>query len=99
MGLSYGRYGQNGPVIEEIALGTPDFNKAKFAFKYVNEAASDAFKVQTAWYDYDSAVKAGLDNKEDWTWNNEGYLKEVCKRCDRRNERLYARRRVLDGSR
>ena len=67
--------GQNGPVIEEIALGTPDFNKAKFAFKYVNEAASDAFKVQTAWYDYDSAVKAGLDNKEDWTWNNEGYLK------------------------
>ena len=69
--------GQNGPVIEEIALGTPDFNKAKFAFKYVNEAASDAFKVQTAWYDYDSAVKAGLDNKEDWTWNNEGYLKSV----------------------
>ena len=69
--------GQNGPVIEEIALGTPDFNKAKFAFKYVNEAESDAFKVQTAWYDYDSAVKAGLDNKEDWTWNNEGYLKSV----------------------
>ena len=69
--------GQNGSVIEEIALGTPDFNKAKFAFKYVNEAESDAFKVQTAWYDYDSAVKAGLDNKEDWTWNNEGYLKSV----------------------
>ena len=69
--------GQNGPVIETIELGTPDFNKAKFAFKYVNEAAGDDFKVQTAWYDYDSAVKAGLDNKEDWTWNNEGYLKSV----------------------
>ena len=69
--------GKNSPVIETIDLGTPDFNKAKFAFKYVNEAESDAFKVQTAWYDYDSAVKAGLDNKEDWTWNNEGYLKSV----------------------
>ena len=69
--------GKNSPVIEKIELGTPDFNKAKFAFKYVNEAAGDDFKVQTAWYDYDSAVKAGLDNKEDWTWNNEGYLKSV----------------------
>ena len=69
--------GENGPVIETLNLGTADFNKAKFAFKYVNEAESDAFKVQTAWYDYDSAVKAGLDNKEDWAWNNEGYLKSV----------------------
>ena len=69
--------GENGPVIETLNLGTADFNKAKFAFKYVNEAAGDDFKVQTAWYDYDSAVKAGLDNKEDWTWNNEGYLKSV----------------------
>ena len=69
--------GQNGPDVEIIDLGTADFNKAKFAFKYVNEAAGDEFKVQTAWYDYDSAVKAGLDNKEDWTWNNEGYLRSV----------------------
>ena len=69
--------GENGPVIETLNLGTADFNKAKFAFKYVNEAAGDDFKVQTAWYDYDSAVKAGLDNKEDWTWNNEGYLRSV----------------------
>ena len=69
--------GENGPVIETLNLGTADFNKAKFAFKYVNEAAGDDFKVQTAWYDYDSAVKAGLDNKAAWAWNNEGYLKSV----------------------
>ena len=69
--------GQGGPVLEKIYLGTPDFNKAKFAFKYVNEAASDEFKIQTAWYDYDSAVKAGSDNKDAWTWNNEGFLESV----------------------
>ena len=69
--------GKGGKVIETIDLGTPDFNKAKFAFKYVNEAVDKQFKVQTAWYDYDSAVKAGLDNKDAWTWNNEGYLRSV----------------------
>ena len=69
--------GQNGPVIEIIELGTPDFNKAKFAFKYVNQAVDETFKVQTAWYDYNSAVKAGLDNKDAWTWNNEGFLESV----------------------
>ena len=69
--------GKDGKVIEIINLGTPDFNKAKFAFKYVNEAVDKQFKVQTAWYDYDSAVKAGLDNKDAWTWNNEGYLRSV----------------------
>ena len=69
--------GKGGKVIEIINLGTPDFNKAKFAFKYVNEAVDKQFKVQTAWYDYDSAVKAGLDNKDAWTWNNEGYLRSV----------------------
>ena len=69
--------GKGGKVIEIINLGTPDFNKAKFAFKYVNEAVDKQFKVQTAWYDYNSAVKAGLDNKDAWTWNNEGYLRSV----------------------
>ena len=69
--------GKDGKVIETIDLSTPDFNKAKFAFKYVNEAIDKQFKVQTAWYDYDSAVKAGLDNKDAWTWNNEGYLRSV----------------------
>ena len=69
--------GKDGKVIETIDLSTPDFNKAKFAFKYVNEAVDNQFKVQTAWYDYDSAVKAGLDNKDAWTWNNEGYLRSV----------------------
>ena len=69
--------GKGGKVIETIDLSTPEFNKAKFAFKYVNEAVDKQFKVQTAWYDYDSAVKAGLDNKDAWTWNNEGYLRSV----------------------
>ena len=69
--------GKGGKVIETIDLSTPEFNKAKFAFKYVNEAVDKQFKVQTAWYDYDSAVKAGLDNKDAWTWNNEGYLKSI----------------------
>ena len=69
--------GKGGKVIETIDLSTPDFNKAKFSFKYVNEAVDKQFKVQTAWYDYDSAVKAGLDNKDAWTWNNEGYLRSV----------------------
>ncbi|OUO51437.1 hypothetical protein B5F77_10420 [Parabacteroides sp. An277] len=69
--------GENGPVIETLNLGTADFNKAKFAFKYVNQAVDETFKVQTAWYDYDSAVKAGLDNKDAWTWNNEGFLESV----------------------
>ena len=69
--------GKGGKVIETIDLSTPDFNKAKFAFKYVNEAVDKQFKVQTAWYDYDSAVKAGLDNKDAWAWSNEGYLRSV----------------------
>ena len=66
--------GQNGPVIETLDLGTADFNKAKFAFKYVNEAVNDEFKVQTAFYDYDAAVKAG-SSKAAGVMNNEGYLK------------------------
>ncbi len=68
--------GQNGPVIETIELGTPDFNKAKFAFKYVNQAVDETFKVQTAFYDYDAAVKAG-SSKAAGVMNNEGYLKSV----------------------
>ena len=68
--------GQDGPVIEEIELGTADFNKAKFAFKYVNQAVDETFKVQTAFYDYDAAVKAG-SSKAAGVMNNEGYLKSV----------------------
>ena len=68
--------GQGGEVVDTIPLGTPDFNKAKFAFKYVNQAAGDEFKVQTAFYDYDAAVKAG-DSNAAGVMNNEGYLKSV----------------------
>ena len=66
--------GQGGPVIETLDLGTADFNKAKFAFKYVNQAVDETFKVQTAFYDYDTAVKAG-SSKAAGVMNNEGYLK------------------------
>ena len=69
--------GEGGEVIEKIDLSTADFNKAKFAFKYVNNLVDDQFKVQTRWYDYDAAVKAGLDKKDQWTSNNEGYLKVI----------------------
>ena len=68
--------GQNGPDVEIIDLGTADFNKAKFAFKYVNQAVDETFKVQTAFYDYDAAVKAG-SSKAAGVMNNEGYLKSV----------------------
>ena len=66
--------GQGGSVIDTLDLGTADFNKAKFAFKYVNQAVDETFKVQTAFYDYDAAVKAG-SSKAAGVMNNEGYLK------------------------
>ncbi len=66
--------GQGGSVIDTLDLGTADFNKAKFAFKYVNQAVDETFKVQTAFYDYNAAVKAG-SSKAAGVMNNEGYLK------------------------
>ena len=61
-----------------IDLGTPDFNIAKFAFRYVNPSANDkegAFKIQTRYVDYNSAVK--VDDQKDRYESNEGYLKTI----------------------
>ena len=69
--------GKDGEVIETISMATPDFNKAKFAFKYTNpEAAAEnpetePFKIQTRYIDYDAAIK-GASNE-----TNEGYLKTI----------------------
>ena len=65
-------------VKSEINLGTPDFNIAKFAFRYVNPSANDkegAFKIQTCYVDYNSAIKVN-DQKDRYESNN-GYLKTI----------------------
>ncbi len=57
-----------------LDMSTPDFNVAKFAFKYVDSMNSDEFKIQTLWKDYDpehygtNAYKASSE---------EGYLRWV----------------------
>ena len=61
-----------------IDLGTPDFNIAKFAFRYVNPSANDkegAFKIQTRYVDYNSAIK--VDDQKDRVESNNGYLKTI----------------------
>ena len=65
--------GKAGDVID---LSTADFNKAKFAFKYVNpEAAAgdptESFKIQTRYIDYKAAINGGNSQ------TNEGYLKTI----------------------
>ncbi|WP_304250294.1 DUF6383 domain-containing protein [Parabacteroides gordonii] len=65
-------------VKSEINLGTPDFNIAKFAFRYVNPSANDkegAFNIQTRYVDYNSAIKVN-DQKDRYESNN-GYLKTI----------------------
>ena len=61
-----------------IDLSTPDFNIAKFAFRYVNPSANDkegAFKIQTRYVDYNSAVK--VDDQKNRYESNNGYLKTI----------------------
>ena len=65
-------------VNDVIDLGNSDFNIAKFAFRYVNAASGDkngAFKIQTRYVDYNSAitVKSQKDRRE----SNNGYLKTI----------------------
>ena len=57
-----------------LDMSTPDFNVAKFAFKYVDSMNSDEFKIQTLWKDYDPDTY-GTD---DYTApSEEGYLRWV----------------------
>ena len=67
---------KTGKASDVIDLSTADFNKAKFAFKYVNpEAAAgdpaESFKIQTRYIDYKAAINGG-DSQ-----TNEGYLKTI----------------------
>ena len=69
-------YVKTGKASDVIDLSTADFNKAKFAFKYVNpEAAAgdptESFKIQTRYIDYKAAINGG-DSQ-----TNEGYLKTI----------------------
>ncbi|MCL3852416.1 DUF6383 domain-containing protein [Parabacteroides sp. GYB001] len=58
----------------KVELGTPDFNVAKFAFRYEN-AAEGTFKIQNMWKAYDPAQAVKDDSKV--SSNNEGYLKWI----------------------
>lgn len=67
-----------GKVKDTIDLSTRDFNIAKFAFRYVNAAANDkngAFKIQTRYVDYNSAIQ--VKDQKDRRENNNGYLKTI----------------------
>ncbi len=55
-----------------IDLSTPDFNVAKFAFKYTDSMVDDNFKIQTLWKEYNPAKAQG---KHDVHEN--GYLRWV----------------------
>ena len=62
----------------KLGMDTPDFNVAKFAFRYVNAASNDengAFKIQTRYVDYNSAIK--VKDQKDRRENNNGYLKTI----------------------
>ena len=74
---------QGGETVK-IAMDTPDFNVAKFAFRYV-DADKKTFKIQTQWKKYlgeegsyetaEDFAEAYEDN-ESWV-SNEGYLKWI----------------------
>ena len=61
-----------------IDLSTPDFNVAKFAFKYTDSMVDDNFKIQTLYMPYDPANYA-KGNADDPLKNvtEEGYLRWV----------------------
>jgi len=58
----------------KVELGTPDFNVAKFAFRY-EDAAEGTFKIQNMWKAYDPEQAVKDDSKV--ASNNEGYLKWI----------------------
>ena len=58
----------------KLLMDTPDFNVAKFAFRYVNPAneSDKTFKIQTQYKDYKNGDLTAKDNA-----SNEGYLKWI----------------------
>jgi hypothetical protein len=71
--------GQNFKKVKDVIdLDSPEFNIAKFAFRYVNAAANDengAFKIQTRYVDYNSAIS--VKSQKDRYESNNGYLKTI----------------------
>ena len=62
----------------QIELGTPDFNVAKFAFKYTDSMESDEFKIQTMHMPYEpTAYGTGSANDPLKNTSEEGYLRWV----------------------
>ena len=61
---------QGGEVVK-LAMDTPDFNVAKFAFRYV-DADAKTFKIQTQFKDYAPGTDA-----DDLYVSNEGYLRWI----------------------
>ena len=61
-----------------LDMSTPDFNVAKFAFKYVDSMNSDEFKIQTLYMPYDPEEYAtGHDEDPLKNVTEEGYLRWV----------------------
>ena len=57
-----------------LDMSTPDFNVAKFAFKYVDSMNSEEFKIQTLWKDYNPDTYGTNAYKAP---SEEGYLRWV----------------------
>ena len=62
---------QGGEVVK-LAMDTPDFNVAKFAFRYV-DAEQGTFKIQTQYKEYDPTE----EDVDDLYVSNDGYLRWI----------------------
>ena len=63
---------RKGGEVVKLAMDSPEFNVAKFAFRYVDNNAG-SFKIQTQYKEYNAADKDAFDKSAD----NEGYLRWV----------------------
>ena len=63
---------RKGGEVVKLRMDTPDFNVAKFAFRYVDYKAG-SFKIQTQYKEYGSATQKAFDESA----SNEGYLRWV----------------------
>ena len=63
---------RKGGEVVKLAMDSPAFNVAKFAFRYVNNAEG-SFKIQTQYKEYEATSKEAFEKSAD----NEGYLRWV----------------------
>ena len=63
---------RKGGEVVKLAMDSPEFNVAKFAFRYVNNAEG-SFKIQTQYKEYEATSKEAFEKSAD----NEGYLRWV----------------------